>query len=711
MRSLSSAVAGLRTHQTKMDVIGNNIANVNTFGFKSSRATFSDVYYQNLAGSKAGMAQQTGGRNPTQIGYGASVATIDVMMNVSGSATTDRALDVHITGEGFLVTKDVAGRTFYSRLGNMGFDAAGNLVDGNGYLVQGFPMQADPDNPGFFVPQVPATGIADPASLRGIWCDPALMERMTGIAVSATGQITGLLAGEQEIVYTGAEDWIKDLNLPSTSSYSGTVTWNVSAMYNTDEITTALGLKDEKANAVTEVVMGNMALPKTFYNEVTKAYEPVMYSLNKNGNTVEIKINGPTPTVTLVGTLSNNQLVFKNGNTIAFTVKFDPLKEVKLADIIPAGTNDPVMKLTENKTTLMSALTDEDATWQQVTQDNLDKYPTAFKPKTPAAVVTAYLADPGLDLTFTNVDKVKELYELDLLVYDPDAAEAPEDTNFWTTDPFPGTFTLKTDDDLQQAIADALLGPGWEDALANQEAKVEADFTVAELQALVIANVPDYDAEGSAVMEQDGDKTIFVPAEIPLEMYEQIRTTDKGGNTIIMGRTGGEPIQNPYNTDGTVTGYPTVWTPPTTANPVLEYGDISFSLGNTSNMATLGVGGDVDTFLLANGYSSVMANAKAEEETAFIIGQLVLGKFQNAAGLLEAGTSIFQATNNSGEPILVVPGLEGTGATQAGKLEMSNVDISKEFTDMITTQRGFQANTRIVTVSDEMLQELVNLKR
>jgi flagellar hook protein FlgE len=120
---------------------------------------------------------------------------------------------------------------------------------------------------------------------------------------------------------------------------------------------------------------------------------------------------------------------------------------------------------------------------------------------------------------------------------------------------------------------------------------------------------------------------------------------------------------------------------------------------------------DIAAWMETKGYNSVMANAKAEEEMAFIIGQLVLGKFQNAAGLMEAGTSIFQATNNSGEPILVVPGLEGTGATQAGKLEMSNVDISKEFTDMITTQRGFQANTRIVTVSDEMLQELVNLKR
>ena len=72
LRSLYSGVSGLQAHQTKMDVIGNNIANVNTYGFKSSRVTFSDIYYQTTRTATAGTTT-SGGNNPSQIGYGASI--------------------------------------------------------------------------------------------------------------------------------------------------------------------------------------------------------------------------------------------------------------------------------------------------------------------------------------------------------------------------------------------------------------------------------------------------------------------------------------------------------------------------------------------------------------------------------------------------------------------------------------------------------------
>jgi flagellar hook protein FlgE len=86
MRSLSSAVAGLRTHQTKMDVIGNNIANVNTYGYKTNRATFNDVYYQTISAARSGNGDVRGGQNPTQVGYGAQLATIDVLMTNGGGS-------------------------------------------------------------------------------------------------------------------------------------------------------------------------------------------------------------------------------------------------------------------------------------------------------------------------------------------------------------------------------------------------------------------------------------------------------------------------------------------------------------------------------------------------------------------------------------------------------------------------------------------------
>ncbi|MEK4441186.1 MULTISPECIES: flagellar basal body rod protein FlgG [Niallia] len=92
-------------------------------------------------------------------------------------------------------------------------------------------------------------------------------------------------------------------------------------------------------------------------------------------------------------------------------------------------------------------------------------------------------------------------------------------------------------------------------------------------------------------------------------------------------------------------------------------------------------------------------------------GQIVLAKFNNPEGLEKVGGNIFQVSNNSGDAILSTPGQAGTGSVNSSYLEMSNVDLSEEFTDMIVSQRGFQANTKIITTSDEILQELVNLKR
>ncbi|MFJ8063816.1 flagellar basal body rod protein FlgG [Psychrobacillus sp. NPDC096426] len=92
-------------------------------------------------------------------------------------------------------------------------------------------------------------------------------------------------------------------------------------------------------------------------------------------------------------------------------------------------------------------------------------------------------------------------------------------------------------------------------------------------------------------------------------------------------------------------------------------------------------------------------------------GQLVLAKFPNPGGLTKAGSNYFQASPNSGNPLNQVATKEGMGSVNSGFLEMSNVDLSEEFTDMIVAQRGFQANTRIITTSDSILEELINLKR
>ena len=93
------------------------------------------------------------------------------------------------------------------------------------------------------------------------------------------------------------------------------------------------------------------------------------------------------------------------------------------------------------------------------------------------------------------------------------------------------------------------------------------------------------------------------------------------------------------------------------------------------------------------------------------LAQVAVGSFSNIEGLTKVGQTMYMESNNSGELVIDKALSGGRGVIRSGSLEMSNVDLSQQFTDMIITQRGFQANSRIITTSDEMLQELVNLKR
>lgn len=136
MKALYSGVSGMRSHQTKMDVIGNNIANVNTYGYKTQRATFRDVYYQTLKNPGA-PGTDRGGTNASQVGYGAQVGSVDTIHTISGYSPTNKATDIYINGDGFLAVKNSSGDTLYTRLGALNFDESGNLVDVNGSRVIG----------------------------------------------------------------------------------------------------------------------------------------------------------------------------------------------------------------------------------------------------------------------------------------------------------------------------------------------------------------------------------------------------------------------------------------------------------------------------------------------------------------------------------------------------------------------------------------------
>ena len=190
MASLFAGVSGLKNHQVKMNVIGNNIANVNTIGFKPGRVNFQEALVQTTKG--AGRPSSImGGTNPQQLGLGMQVGTIDNMFLQGGLETTGQITDMAIQGAGFFILSDGNNNTFYTRAGSFGFDAGSNLVDpATGLFVQG--RMADSSGT---IPSLATTGnIVLPFGQQ----DPAkpteVIRMANNIDITATDSVASLFA-------------------------------------------------------------------------------------------------------------------------------------------------------------------------------------------------------------------------------------------------------------------------------------------------------------------------------------------------------------------------------------------------------------------------------------------------------------------------------------------------------------------------------------
>ncbi|KMK77222.1 flagellar basal body rod protein FlgG [Alkalihalobacillus pseudalcaliphilus] len=135
LRSMYAGISGMKNSQIKLDTIGNNIANVNTFGFKKGRTTFSDMVSQELSGATAPVAGGRGGINAAQVGLGMQLASIDTIHTQGSLQNTSRALDLGISGDGYFVVND-GESDYYTRAGNFYLDAEGNLVNSSGLKLQ-----------------------------------------------------------------------------------------------------------------------------------------------------------------------------------------------------------------------------------------------------------------------------------------------------------------------------------------------------------------------------------------------------------------------------------------------------------------------------------------------------------------------------------------------------------------------------------------------
>ncbi|MBR2402746.1 MAG: flagellar hook-basal body complex protein [Lachnospiraceae bacterium] len=644
MRSMYSAVSGLKTHQTKMDVIGNNIANVNTVAFKSSSVTFQDILYQTTSGaSGANVATGVGGVNAKQIGLGVSMASTSVSIETAGaSETTGNPFDIKLTDKNttnFFIVND-GSQNLFTRAGSFYVDGVGNLcMTSTGYTVMGW--QVD---------QITNEIRKDTVTALRI-----MQERNLTSAPEATTNAT--MAGvldENDSDVTSDAGKIMNLNFYDSLGYQYTARFSVKATGEEGKYEVSLTsiLNDDNEDMIANYTAEEKAKLFGSFEEEDAPTTVELATATTNGASVNATTGAVTITVNGAQTqytIANDKLVDANSNAMS---------DADLQKYFGAGAIDATVAY--------------DATTQKYT---FTQTKVIVEAKTEKVYTETDFADGIVGYNTDNkiVDDKGNTY-----TYDGGVNFLCSDGTTVTADKI-----FKMTENMQYYLG---IGIGDKGLNINTDYEFKQDD---DGQFVVTRKVPTYDLvfnTATGIFESiNGD-----PESVTLKLGDAIGA----GNFNQYGNFENISIDFTQCLNYNNSGKSTIG---------MDSGDVDGSTGKGRKLGNM-IGVSIDT----NGkiYGSY-DNGNTE-----LLGQIAVAQFSNAAGLEKVGESCYQTTLNSGEfdGIGVEIAADGSSMT-TGELEMSNVDLSTEFTQMITTQRGFQANSRVITTSDTLLEELVNLKR
>jgi flagellar hook protein FlgE len=305
LRSLFSGVSGLRAHQTMLDVVGNNIANVNTIGFKASSVEFEDTLSQALKAAGAPQGAQ-GGTNPAQVGLGVEVAAINTSFTQGPAETTGVSTDLMIQGDGFFMVKD-GGQQVYTRDGAFSFDQNGNLTTANGGMVQGWTA---------------VNGVVNTSGAT------AGIKLPLGASMPPTGTDAAVLAGNLPADGSGSPP-TNDLKVYDTKGVLVDVT--LSYKYDTTSKTWSLNFNDP--SAATQPA----AVPLAFNPDGTiSTASPVSVTLN--GQAVKLDITG----ITAFGGENTAEVVSSNGNAMGSLASYSISPDGTIQGVFTNGMKQPL---------------------------------------------------------------------------------------------------------------------------------------------------------------------------------------------------------------------------------------------------------------------------------------------------------------------------------------------------------------------------------
>ena len=324
IRSMFSAISGLRAHRTMLDVVGNNISNTSTAGFKSSATVFEDVLSETLQGAGAGAEDgTTGGTNPSQIGLGVSVARISTNFSQGALQNTGRELDFAIRGDGFFAVESAGART-YTRAGSMSLDADGRLVSATGGLIQGWSA----DGTGQINTNVGVAGITVPVGTTAApnaTTDVALSGNLPADATIGDTFVTGV-----EIYNSLGDTEMVALTFENTAANE----WTVTGTYG--DPATAVTLTD---NVITfDDTTGGVATPLDFAIDLAAGQIP-------DFGAVTISLDGDSGAVTQFGGLSTLSVASQDGFGAGILQSISMSQEGVLVGSFSSGINRPLAQL------------------------------------------------------------------------------------------------------------------------------------------------------------------------------------------------------------------------------------------------------------------------------------------------------------------------------------------------------------------------------
>lgn len=667
MVSLFAGVTGLKNHQTKMDVIGNNIANVNTVGFKRSVVNFEDLLSQNLANARGAQDNGLGGKNPIQVGLGSAIGSIDTIWTKGAPQITGKDSDITIDGDGMFMLSDGASGSdrYYTRAGNFGLDGKGYLTASNGMKVQGWQATKKGDGTTEISEGSPITDLniklgeilpakaTTKASYSGNLDYNGGLKNLK-ITVDGNGNAAGDSTVDIGIQFTYDpmnDKWNWKATGPQSSGITGSGYFKIDQSGKISESVVENGIQASDGTVLVEVPAsgsltfkekskpGNTVTSKFVTNKVITSNE-VYDSMGKQ-HTVSIAFTKIGENLWKWEGKENDGLPIKNGEGF---VGFDANGQI-------AG-NYTLAKTSSTDLTNFTTIEDEDG-----------------------ALVNSYPSASQLGVTWDTSDKLNYyipdgLRNEDGNYIDAAGAELPEPIN--AANIVYGNLTSPYELDNNGVIKYR----GVKDP-ANLTAVPTTDIQGNAIDAITLSSIP----EKGAVMNN------LYAGNLSFDPPSATGTSVEGGGAVPPEQ--GASVVKIMPDFSNISQFASSYS--------IKFSDQDgYSMGELQGFK-LSDNGDI-MGQYSNGYKQ-------------ILGRVALAKFFNPAGLEKMGGNVYRKTANSGEPQVAAAGTGGLGILAPGTLEMSNVDLAQEFTDMIIAQRGFQANSKTIATADQLLQDLINLKR